>query len=177
VSDSPPRIYTIGHSIYPAEQFLALLRAHEVRQLADIRTVPKSRRHPQFNSEALDACLHAHGIGYRHFPALGGLRRPRPDSINTGWRHPGFRGYADHMQTREFAAGVEALLVFAGGGRTAVMCAEAVWWRCHRQLLSDAVVARGVEVRHILGTADPKPHHLSDFARLNNGRVWYPGLL
>jgi uncharacterized protein (DUF488 family) len=170
-------IYTIGHSIHPAEQFLALLLAHEVRQVADIRTVPKSRRHPQFNRDALDRYLHTHGIGYRHFPALGGLRKPRPDSINTGWRHPGFRGYADHMETAEFSEGLEALLAFADGGRTTVMCAEAVWWQCHRQLLADALVARGIGVRHILGAANPKPHHLSDFARLDNGRVSYPGLL
>jgi uncharacterized protein (DUF488 family) len=177
VKEPAPQIYTIGHSIHPAEQFLALLRAHEVRQVADIRTVPQSRRHPQFNREALDAYLHAHGIGYRHFPALGGLRRPRPDSVNTGWRHPSFRGYADHMETAEFSAGVEALLAFAEAARTAVMCAEAVWWQCHRQLLSDALLAHGVAVRHILSAAEPKPHRLSDFARLNNGRVSYPGLL
>lgn len=171
------RIYTIGHSIHPAEQFLALLRAHEVRQVADIRTVPKSRRHPQFNRDALDGYLRVHGVGYRHFPALGGLRKPRPDSINTGWRHPSFRGYADHMQTAEFAAGVEALQAFAALDRTTVMCAEAVWWQCHRQLLADALLARGVGVWHIVGVAAPKPHHLSEFARLSDGRVSYPGLL
>jgi uncharacterized protein (DUF488 family) len=176
VIDTPP-IYTIGHSIHPAEQFLALLRAHEVCKVADIRTVPKSRRHPQFNSDTLDAYLQAHGIVYRHFPALGGLRKARPDSVNTGWRHSGFRGYADHMQTVEFCAGLESLLSFAADARTAVMCAEAVWWQCHRQLLSDALLARGVTVRHILGSADAKVHHLSDFARLVNGRVMYPGLL
>lgn len=175
--EAAPQIYTIGHSIHPAEQFLALLRAHEVRQVADIRTIPKSRRHPQFNRDALDTYLQAHGIAYRHFPALGGLRTARPDSVNTGWRHPNFRGYADHMQTAEFFAGVGALLAFAAAGRTTVMCAEAVWWHCHRQLLSDALLARGVPVCHILGAADAKPHRLSDFARLENGRVSYPGLL
>jgi uncharacterized protein (DUF488 family) len=171
------QIYTIGHSIHPAEQFLALLRAHEVRQVADIRTVPKSRRHPQFNRDALETFLRGHDIAYRHFPALGGLRKPRRDSVNTGWRHPGFRGYADHMQTADFCAGVEALLAFTAAARTTVMCAEALWWQCHRQLLADALLARGVPVRHILGTADAKLHHLSDFARLENGRVTYPGLL
>jgi uncharacterized protein (DUF488 family) len=177
VNADPPQIYTIGHSIHPAEQFLALLRAHEVRQVADIRTVPKSRRHPQFNRDALDTYLHAHGIAYRHFPALGGLRKPRPDSVNTGWRHPGFRGYADHMQTAEFSAGLEMLLAFAAAAPTTVMCAEAVWWQCHRQLLADALLARGVAVRHILGAAGAKPHRLSEFARLDEGRVSYPGLL
>ena len=176
-ADVALQIYTIGHSTHPAEQFLALLRAHEVRQVADIRTVPKSRRHPQFNRDALDAYLHDHGIVYRHFPALGGLRRPRPDSVNTGWRHPRFRGYADHMETAQFAAGVDALLAFAAAARTTVMCAEAVWWQCHRQLLADALLARGVPVRHIVGSADAKLHHLSEFARLDNGRVTYPGLL
>jgi uncharacterized protein (DUF488 family) len=170
-------IYTIGHSIHPAEQFLALLQAHEVRQVADIRTVPKSRRHPQFNSATLDAYLNSRGIVYRHFPALGGLRKPRPDSVNTGWRHPGFRGYADHMQSAEFSAGVDHLLAFSAAARTTVMCAEAVWWRCHRQLLADALLARGVPVYHILGPADAKPHHLSEFARIADGRVTYPGLL
>ena len=111
------------------------------------------------------------------FLSLGGLRKARPDSVNTGWRHPGFRGYADHMQTAEFCAGVEALLAFASDSRTTVMCAEALWWQCHRQLLADALLARGVPVCHILGTGDAKLHHLSDFARLENGRVTYPGLL
>ena len=170
-------IYTIGHSTHPAEQFLALLRAHEVRQVADIRTVPKSRRHPQFNSDALDAFLHAHGIAYRHFPFLGGLRKPRPDSVNSGWRHPSFRGYADHMASEEFSAGLEALLEFSRAGRTTVMCAEAVWWQCHRQLLADALLARSVPVRHILTAGDAKPHRLSEFAQVSEGRITYPGLL
>jgi uncharacterized protein (DUF488 family) len=176
-ADAATQIFTIGHSIHPADHFLALLRAHEVRQVADIRTVPKSRRHPQFNRDALEMFLRGHDIAYRHFPALGGLRKPRPDSVNTSWRHPGFRGYADHMQTAEFCAGVEALLAFAADSRTTAMCAEALWWQCHRQLLADALLARGVPVRHILGTVDAKPHHLSEFARLENGRVTYPGLL
>jgi uncharacterized protein (DUF488 family) len=176
-ASDPTLIYTIGHSIHQAEQFLALLRAHEVRQVADIRTVPKSRRHPQFNRDALETFLREHDVRYRHLPALGGLRKPRRDSLNTGWRHPGFRGYADHMQTAEFCAGVEALLAFAADSRTTVMCAEALWWQCHRQLLADALLARGVAVCHILGPADAKLHRLSDFARLENGRVTYPGLL
>jgi uncharacterized protein (DUF488 family) len=175
VTDAPV-IWTIGHSTRPADEFLALLQAHGIEQIADIRTVPKSGRHPQFNKEALDALLAAHGRGYRHFPSLGGLRKPRRDSTNTAWRHPSFRGYADHMQTPVFQEGAAALLEFATRP-TAVMCAEAVWWQCHRQLLSDALVARGVTVRHILGLDPPKPHRLSEFARVVDGTVQYPGLL
>jgi len=170
-------IFTIGHSTHSASHFLSLLRAHEISQLADIRTIPKSRRHPQFNAEALGVFLHAHAISYRHLPALGGLRKPRRDSINTAWRHPGFRGYADHMQTEEFRAGVDNLLSFAGRGRTTVMCAEAVWWQCHRQLLADALLAQGVPVRHILSAREVKPHRMSEFAKVNEGRITYPGLL
>lgn len=170
-------IHTIGHSTHPAETFRALLEAHGIRQLADIRTVPRSRRHPQFSKEALDEFLASAGILYRHFPSLGGLRKPRPDSINTAWRHPGFRGYADYMQTSEFRNAVDALEHFAADGPTAVMCAEAVWWRCHRRLLADTLLVRGVGVRHILSVAEPKPHELSEFARREGGGVIYPGLL
>lgn len=170
-------IYTIGHSTHTAEAFLALLQAHGIRQLADIRTIPKSRRHPQFGGEALDAFLHRAGILYRHFPELGGLRRPRPDSINTAWKHPSFRGYADYMQTPAFEHGVDELLAWASAAPTVVMCAEAVWWQCHRRLLSDALLVRSVMIRHILSASQPKPHVLSDFARENAGRVTYPGLL
>ena len=173
----PDVVFTVGHSTRRAEQFLDLLRAHGVRQIADVRTVPKSARHPQYNSAALDAFLHTHGVAYRHFPALGGLRKPRPDSVNSGWRHPGFRGYADHMQTPAFEAGLRELLAFAAAAPTAVMCAEAVWWQCHRQLLSDALLAVDVPVRHILDSKEAKPHRLSDFARIRAGKVSYPGLL
>jgi uncharacterized protein (DUF488 family) len=169
-------IWTIGHSTRPAEEFLVLLDAHGIEQIADVRTVPKSARHPQYNSRELDAFLASHGRGYRHFPALGGLRKPRRDSLNTAWRHPGFRGYADHMQTSEFHEGLAALIDFARRP-TAVMCAEAVWWRCHRQLVADALVARNVTVRHILGTGEAKIHKLNEFARVNEGSVSYPGLL
>jgi uncharacterized protein (DUF488 family) len=175
VTDAPA-IWTIGHSTRSAEEFLALLRAHGIEQIADIRTVPRSARHPQFNKEALDEFLAAHDRRYRHFPSLGGLRKPRPDSVNTAWRHPSFRGYADHMQTPGFQEGVRALLEFATRP-TAVMCAEAVWWQCHRQLLSDALVSGGVSVCHILGMGEAKPHRLSDFASVRDGTVQYPGLL
>ncbi|MGH6944704.1 MAG: DUF488 family protein [Geminicoccaceae bacterium] len=180
-------IFTIGHSTRPAEVFLDLLGAHGVRQIADVRTVPKSRRHPQFGKEALEAALHARGMTYRHFPALGGLRKPSADSINTGWRHSGFRGYADHMQTDAFRLALDDLLAFAEGGTTAVMCAEAVWWQCHRMLISDALAARAVNVDHIVnsrGATAVQRHRLTPFARIEAPatrdappRVWYPGLV
>jgi uncharacterized protein (DUF488 family) len=170
-------ILTVGHSTHSAEHFLSLLRRHDVRQLADIRTIPSSRRHPQYNAATLDAFLHRHAISYRHFPALGGLRKPLPVSVNTAWRHAGFRGYADHMQTAMFARGVDELLEFAGHAPTAVMCAEAIWWQCHRQLLSDALLARNVPVRHILSNGPAKPHQLSDFAKVVGGSITYPGVV
>jgi uncharacterized protein (DUF488 family) len=170
-------IYTVGHSNHSAHQFLTLLEAHGIRQVADVRTVPRSARHPQFSKEALAGFLADHGIGYRHFPDLGGLRKPRRDSVNTGWRHPSFRGYADYMQTEGFRSALAALEEFSAALPTAVMCAEAVWWQCHRRLLADALLVRGVPVRHILSAGPPKPHELSEFARVTGGSVIYPGLL
>lgn len=170
-------IYTVGHSTQSADAFLELLRAHEIRQLADVRLIPKSARYPHFARERLAPFLEANGIEYRHFPDLGGHRRPRPDSVNTAWRVEAFRGYADHMATEPFRRAVEALLSFSESGRTAVMCAEAVWWQCHRRLLSDTLLVRGVPVLHILSSAGPKPHELSEFAREREGQVVYPGLL
>jgi uncharacterized protein (DUF488 family) len=169
--------YTIGHSTHTAEAFVALLRAHGVTRLADVRRIPASRRHPQFTQAALQAFLEGHGIVYRHFPALGGLRKPRPDSINTGWQHPGFRGYADYMSTSSFMEGLDDFQNFSAGIRTALMCAEAVWWQCHRRLLADALLVRGVPVLHILPSGEAKPHELSEFARESGGGVLYPGLL
>jgi uncharacterized protein (DUF488 family) len=170
-------IFTIGHSNRTADAFLALLAIHDVRQIADVRTFPRSRRHPHFDGEAIAVLLERHGRRYRHFPELGGRRRPARGSTNSAWQHPAFRGYADHMQTAAFQAGVDRLLTFALGGPTAVMCAEAVWWQCHRRLLADALLVRGVEVRHILSDAAPKPHELNEFARVDGQRVSYPGLL
>ncbi len=167
-------VYTIGHSTRPLDEFVGLLQAQGVRQLADVRTAPGSRRHPQFGREALDKALAARDIRYRHFPALGGLRKPRRDSPNMALRNESFRGYADYMQTPEFEAGVDALVEFASAAPTAVMCAEAVWWRCHRSLLSDALVARGVRVMHILDAGDPHPHRLNPIARVQDGKVSYP---
>ena len=174
---SAPVIYTIGHSTHAAEAFIALLHAHGIRRLADVRRIPKSKRHPHFASGALAAALEEVGVEYRHFPDLGGMRKPRRDSVNTAWRVASFRGYADYMQTPGFRAALDALLAFAHESRTAVMCAEAVWWECHRRLLSDALVAREIQVRHILSMGEAKPHELSDFARSADGEVTYPGLL
>lgn len=172
-----PVIFTIGHSTHPIEVFIRLLTAHGVRQVADVRTMPRSRRHPQFGSEALDHSLAAAGLGYRHFPALGGRRTPRPDSANTAWRTPGFRGYADYMQSDHFWQAVSELMTFSAAAPTTVMCAEALWWQCHRRLLADALSVRGVPVRHILPAGAPKPHELSGFALPHRRGVIYPGLL
>ena len=172
-----PEIFTIGHSTRTADEFAELLDRHGIRQVADVRSLPQSKRHPHFSRDALAAFLESRGVTYRHFRELGGLRRPRPDSLNTAWQHPGFRGYADHMQTDEFRRGLAALVRFASSATTTVLCAEAVWWQCHRRLLADALVVRGVPVRHILSAAEPKPHELSEFAREEAGGVIYPGLL
>jgi len=171
------RVYTIGHSTRPLEEFLDLLRAHGVTQLADVRTIPTSRRHPQFVGEAMAQSLPAAGIEYRHFPDLGGLRKASPDSANSGWRHAGFRGYADYMQTPAFASALKRLIEWSVDAPTAVMCAEAVWWQCHRQLIADALVARGIEVRHIMSAKAAPPHTLTSFARAEGERVTYPGLI
>jgi uncharacterized protein (DUF488 family) len=168
--------FTIGHSTRTLEEFLALLAAHDVRQLADIRTVPKSRRHPHFAGEALARTLPDAGITYRHFAGLGGLRKPRKDSRNVGWRHDSFRGYADYMETAAFERALDELIEW-NDGRAVMMCAEAVWWRCHRQLIADALVARTVEVRHIMTASSAPAHALTAFARVDARRVTYPGLI
>jgi len=173
-----PVIYTVGHSTRSHDELVELLRAHQVGQLADIRTVPRSRRHPHFSRESLERSLPAVGIGYRHLPGLGGLRKPRRDSVNTAWRNESFRGYADYMLTRSFEAALEDLIEWSTGNeapRTAIMCAEAVWWRCHRQLVADALVVRGIRVRHISTTRSAPEHTLSEFARADGRVVTYPG--
>jgi uncharacterized protein (DUF488 family) len=169
-------ILTVGHSTRPIEEFIALLRAHHVETLVDVRTVPRSRRNPQFARETLPATLAAAGIDYVHMPALGGLRRPRKDSTNLAWRNESFRGYADYMQTPEFAAALDGLVELTQTRRTAIMCAEAVPWRCHRSLIADALAARGIAVEHIMSEAAAKPHTVTSFARIEDGRVTYPGL-
>jgi len=167
-------ICTVGHSTRPLADFVELLRACRVEQLADVRTIPRSRRNPQFNQDSLPAALRDAGIHYRHFPALGGLRHPRPDSINTGWRNASFRGYADYMQAPAFAAGLAEFLTFAGNLNTAIMCAEAVPWRCHRSLIADALTVRRVTVQHILSATSSHPHKLTPFARVEGERITYP---
>ena len=176
-----PAIWTIGHSTRSADEFIALLNANAIAGLADVRTIPRSRRHPHFAREALTQRLGEEGIEYRHFAALGGLRKPRQHSPNGAWRNQAFRGYADHMLTPEFAASVAELLEFGERRNVAVMCAEAVWWQCHRMLLSDALVTRDVDVQHIMsqrGRHALQPHRLTPFAQIRpDGQVWYPGLV
>lgn len=167
-------MHTVGHSTRPVEDFLALLRQNGVRRLVDVRTVPKSRRNPQYHRDALAPVLREHGITYRWVRELGGLRRARPDSPNGAWRNLSFRGYADHMQTPEFAAAVDDLVRRSTHDDLVIMCAEAVPWRCHRSLVGDALVVRGVEVRDIVSAARPRRHTLTSFARVEGTRVWYP---
>ncbi|HEX5235188.1 MAG TPA: DUF488 domain-containing protein [Silvibacterium sp.] len=169
---------TIGHSTLPIEVFLSVLRENGVRLLADIRTVPKSRHNPQFAQENLAAALATAAIEYRWYPGLGGLRHARKDSINAGWRNASFRGYADYMQTPEFAAALSELLEAGPHEHTAIMCAEAVPWRCHRSLVADALTVRGIAAEDITYTSKGKsrrePHKVTPFARVENGRLWYP---
>lgn len=167
-------VFTIGHSTRSAEELIGLLRSAGVGQLADIRTVPKSRRCPQFNTDVLARSLAEAGITYRHFPSLGGLRHPRRDSPNGGWRNDSFRGYADYMATDRFREGLDELISWASGAATAMMCAEAVWWRCHRRLVADALTVRGIEVRHIMDSGAAVTHEMTRFARVDGLSLSYP---
>ncbi len=171
------RIFTIGHSTRSIEAFVQLLQAHGVQQLIDIRSVPRSRTNPQFNRDVLPESLQHAGIAYLHMPALGGLRHARPDSPNTAWQNASFRGYADYMQTPEFAAAIDQLIELGEPKQTAIMCAEAVPWRCHRSLVGDALAARGIPVEDIMSATRRQPHKLTPFARVEGTRVWYPGLI
>ncbi|HSP08355.1 MAG TPA: DUF488 domain-containing protein [Candidatus Dormibacteraeota bacterium] len=168
------RILTIGHSTRSLDELVELLHHHQVGLLVDVRTVPASRRMPYFVKAALERSLPAHRVEYVHMPELGGLRKPRADSINTHWRNVGFRGYADYMQTSEFWQGIDRLSSFCNRGEeVAIMCAEAVPWRCHRSLISDALTARGVEVRHITSKTQPARHTITPFARVADSRITY----
>lgn len=167
-------LYTIGHSTRSADELIALLKENGVRKLMDVRTVPRSRHNPQYNTEALSNALIAVDIAYMHMPALGGLRHPRKDSINLGWKNESFRGYADYMQSGEFHQALEGLLAVAGTETTVVMCAEAVPWRCHRSLIADALSVAGVEVRHIMGPGKWQPHRLTSFAHVDGHTITYP---
>ena len=166
-------IWTIGHSTHPIEEFRRLLDAHRIEAIADVRRFPGSRKHPQFGREAFESTLTAHGIAYLWLPELGGRRQPSPQSPNTAWRNAAFRGYADHMASEEFAGGMAKLLALASSTRTAILCAEAVWWRCHRALISDALCARGIAVLHIADAQHVKPHPLTAPARIVEGRLSY----
>lgn len=170
----PAAVLTIGHAARSLEEFLALLLEHGVTRVVDVRRFPRSRKNPQFNSDTLPAALEAAGIGYSHLEALGGRRRARPDSVNMGWRNTSFRGYADYMQTPQFVAGLAALLKLVAAGRVALMCAEAVPWRCHRSLIADALLARGISVADIMGPGPARAHKLTAFARVRKGEVTYP---
>ena len=170
-------VFTIGHSTRTLDEFVELLRAHKISRLIDVRTIPRSRRNPQFNREDLAHSLHARKIHYTHLGVLGGLRHARKDSLNTGWRNASFRGYADHMQTPEFERGIERLIELASKERVAVMCAEAVPWRCHRSLIADALLVRGLAVHHITSATRAEPHRLTPFARVEGTGVTYPSPL
>ena len=168
-------VLTIGHSTRGLDVFLALLEEFQVQTLVDVRRFPGSRRYPHFGGPALAQSLAGAGIGYVHEPDLGGRRDPRPDSVNTAWRVAAFRGYADHMASPEFRAGVERVITLSREGRPVVMCAEAVPWRCHRQLIADTLVARGLTVRHILGPGQERAHELNPSARPGpDGVLVYP---
>jgi uncharacterized protein (DUF488 family) len=167
-------VSTIGHSTRTWEAFLELLRVHRVERVIDVRSIPKSRHNPQFNRAILSKKLRAAKIGYVHLRKLGGLRHPRRDSPNMGWRNASFRGFADYMQTPEFDAGLERLIVLARQKRSALMCAEAVPWRCHRSLIADALTVRGVQVEDILSKNRSQVHSLIPFARVQGHRVTYP---
>ena len=167
-------VLTIGHSTRSLEALIGLLRAHQVRRLVDVRTIPRSRHNPQFNKETLPAALRAAGIKYRHFPKLGGLRHARADSRNLAWRNSSFRGFADYMQTPEFETAVDQLAELAEHERLAVMCAEAVPWRCHRSLIADALFVRGFRVEHILSGIRSQAHEPTPWARIRGKRITYP---
>jgi uncharacterized protein (DUF488 family) len=167
-------LFTIGHSTRPLPAFLALLAAHGVRQVVDVRTIPRSRRNPQFERDALRAALRKARIAYRHLPALGGLRHPARDSVNRGWRNASFRGFADYMATPEFSRGMGRLRQLAQRKPTAIMCAEAVPWRCHRSLISDALTVRKWRVLHIQSRRTARPHEPTAFLRIRGGKLVYP---
>lgn len=170
-------IWTVGHSTRSSSELIELLSSFDIEVLVDVRSFPGSRRYPHFNREALQIALPEAGIKYVHLPELGGRRKALPNSINVAWRNESFRGYADYMDTPSFRSGVERLLELADTGRTAIMCSEAVWWRCHRSLISDYLKVRGVEVIHILAAGKSEPHPYTSAARLVNGVLSYRGVL
>jgi len=166
-------IWTVGHSNKTIDDFLTLLRAHNIELVADVRRFPGSRRYPHFGQEKLSEALNEKGIDYEHFEILGGRREPKKDSENMAWRNEGFRGYADYMETPEFRSGIDQLRDRARRRRTAIMCAEALWWQCHRSMVADFLLSLGDEVLHILGTEKTEPHRYSSPARVVNGKLTY----
>ena len=166
-------IWSVGHGARPLEDFLETLRDADIKTLADVRLIPGSRRHPHFGAESLDAALHQIGIAYLHLPELGGRREPRADSPHQALRVAAFRGYADHMSSEEFARGYERLTSLAPGSRTAVMCAETLWWRCHRRLIADRLTVDGWTVTHLFAPGKSEPHVLWDVARTAEGHLTY----
>lgn len=168
-------IFTLGHSTRLIEEFIGLLRSCEIEKVVDVRTIPRSRHNPQFNVEALRLSLRENGIGYVHMKGLGGLRHPVKDSVNAGWHNPSFRGFADYMQTEEFEETLEKLMEMAKKKRLSLMCAEALPWRCHRSLIADALIIRGMEVTHILSSASLRLHTMTSFAKVRRKRITYPG--
>jgi uncharacterized protein (DUF488 family) len=168
------RLWTIGHSTRKIDIFISLLQENTIKLVVDVRGLPGSKRYPQFNKEALSASLHKAGIRYEHFPELGGRRKPKKDSQNTAWRNASFRGYADYMETEEFRKGIQRLVDLTSEVRpAAIMCAEAVWWRCHRALISDYLKARGIEVIHIVDSNKTEPHPFTSAARIVDGALSY----
>lgn len=171
---SKTRVLTVGHSTHPIDEFIDMLKAHGVEAIADVRTIPKSRHNPQFGEDNLKKSLADAGIHYERLDDLGGLRHTTKDSVNGAWRNASFRGYADYMQTAAFEEGIEHLLAFAQKETVAVMCAEAVPWRCHRSLIGDALLARGVQVNDIMSATSIKEHTLTSFAQVVGTRITYP---
>ena len=167
-------VFTIGHSTRPVEEFIEVIRAYGIKKVVDVRTIPKSRHNPQFNKDTLSESLKAVKIGYFHMNGLGGLRHALKDSLNTGWRNASFRGFADYMQSEEFQENLEKLIDEAMKRATVVMCAEAVPWRCHRSLIGDALLVRGVHVRHIISARSSKDHTLTPWAKVEGGKITYP---
>ena len=167
-------IFTIGHSTRTLEEFEELLRLNGVKRVIDIRTIPRSRHNPQFNRETLGPALKKAAIAYTHLKKLGGLRRADPESVNLGWHNASFRGFADYMQTADFEAGLERAIKLAKTKPSALMCAEAVPWRCHRSLVADALLIRGFQVLEIIGASQAQPHELTPFARVRGMRITYP---
>ncbi len=166
-------VFTVGHSTRTLDDLISLLKTHKIARVVDIRTVPRSRHNPQFNLESLQESLMKQGIGYIHMPGLGGLRHSRKDSPNTAWRNMSFRGFADYMQTEGFEKNLQELMRISSSALVALLCAEAVPWRCHRSLIADALLVRGIKVEHILGLKT-SPHRITPFAKMDGMKIMYP---